>query len=132
MAALVPVLERLLGADKVLVLRPNRSRRRVLADPTQIDQVLINLAANARDAMRTGGRLSLGTDDVVLDEAYAEAHGVSHLMPGPVRADHRLRHRDGDEQGDAGEGLRAVLHHQGGRRGDRTRPLDGVRHREAA
>jgi PAS domain S-box-containing protein len=83
MTALVPVLERLLGADKILVLRPNRSRRRVLADATQIDQVLINLAANARDAMRTGGRLTLGTDDVVLGEEYAEAHGVRRLVPGP-------------------------------------------------
>jgi CheY-like chemotaxis protein len=83
MTALLPVLERLLGADKILVLRPNRARRQVLADATQIDQVLINLAANARDAMRTGGRLTLSTDDVVLDKAYAEAHGVSHLVPGP-------------------------------------------------
>jgi PAS domain S-box-containing protein len=83
MTALVPVLERLLGADKVLVLLPNRARRRVLADPTQIDQVLINLAANARDAMRTGGRLTLSTDEVLLDEQYAEAHGVHHLVPGP-------------------------------------------------
>ena len=81
--ALVPVLERLLGADKSLVLLPNRARCRMLADPTQIDQVLINLAANARDAMRTGGRLTIGTDDVLLDENYAEAHGVSHLVPGP-------------------------------------------------
>jgi two-component system, cell cycle sensor histidine kinase and response regulator CckA len=83
MAALRPVLGRLLGADKILVLRPDRSRRRVLADPTQIDQVLINLAANARDAMGTGGRLTLGTDDVVLDEEYAEAHRVGRLAPGP-------------------------------------------------
>jgi PAS domain S-box-containing protein len=80
--ALVPVLERLLGADKTLVLLPNRARCRVLADPTQVDQVLINLAANARDAMRSGGRLTIGTDDVLLDEEYAEAHGVSHLAPG--------------------------------------------------
>ena len=49
--ALVPVLERLLGADKTLVVLPRRSRREVLADPTHVDQVLINLAANARDAM---------------------------------------------------------------------------------
>jgi PAS domain S-box-containing protein len=83
MTALVPVLERLLGADKVLVLLPNRARRRVLADATQMDQVLINLAANARDAMRAGGRLTLGADDIRLDEKYAEAHGVSHLVPGP-------------------------------------------------
>ena len=81
--ALVPVLERLLGADKSLVVLPRRSRCRVLADPTQIDQVLINLAANARDAMRTGGRLSIGVQDLVLDTAYAEAHRVSHLVPGP-------------------------------------------------
>ena len=83
MTALVPVLERLLGADKVLVLLSNRARCRVLADPTQIDQVLINLAANARDAMGTGGRLTLSADDVLLDQDYAEAHGVKHLVPGP-------------------------------------------------
>ena len=80
--ALIPVLERLLGADKALVVLPARPRCQVLADPTQIDQVLINLAANARDAMRTGGRLTIGMEDVHLDAAYAEAHGVS-LVPGP-------------------------------------------------
>ncbi len=83
MTALVPVLERLLGADKTLVVLPSRATRRVLADPIQIDQVLINLAANARDAMRTGGRLTMGTDEVVLDEEYADAHGVGRLFPGP-------------------------------------------------
>jgi two-component system, cell cycle sensor histidine kinase and response regulator CckA len=86
--ALVPVLGRLLGADKLLVVLPKRARCRVMADPTQIDQVLINLAANARDAMRTGGRLTIGIQDVVLDASYAETHGVSHLLPGPyVRID---------------------------------------------
>ena len=88
LTALVPVLGRLLGADKLLVVLPKRARCKVMADPTQIDQVLINLAANARDAMRTGGRLSIGIQDVVLDASYAEAHGVSHLLPGPyVRID---------------------------------------------
>jgi PAS domain S-box-containing protein len=82
-AALRPVLERILGADKSLVLLGGPARCRVMADPTQIDQVLINLAANARDAMRSGGRLTVGTDDVFLDQEYAEAHGVSHLAAGP-------------------------------------------------
>jgi PAS domain S-box-containing protein len=81
--ALAPVLRRLLGADKSLVVLENGARQRVLADPTQVDQVLINLAANARDAMPTGGRLTIGTDDIVLDESYARAHGVSRLAPGP-------------------------------------------------
>jgi two-component system cell cycle sensor histidine kinase/response regulator CckA len=81
--ALTPVLERLLGADKTLHVLPDRSRSRVLADPTQVDQVLINLAANARDAMGTGGRLTIGTDEVTLDDGYGRAHGVKHLVPGP-------------------------------------------------
>ena len=81
--ALAPVLERLLGADKALTVLPDRSRSPILADPTQIDQVLINLAANARDAMGTGGRLTVATDEVVLDEAYGRAHGLKHVVPGP-------------------------------------------------
>ncbi len=81
--ALRPVLKQLLGADKTLEILPSRTRRKVLADPTQIDQVLINLAANARDAMGTGGRLSIVTDEVVLDESYARSHTVGRLIPGP-------------------------------------------------
>jgi two-component system, cell cycle sensor histidine kinase and response regulator CckA len=82
-AALTPVLERLLGADKTLSVRPDRSRSRVMADPTQVDQVLINLTANARDAMGTGGRLIIVTDEVVLGQPYARAHGLKHIVPGP-------------------------------------------------
>jgi PAS domain S-box-containing protein len=81
--ALRPVLKQLLGADKTLEILPSRTRRKVLADATQIDQVLINLAANARDAMGTGGRLSILIDEVVLDESYARSHTVGRLIPGP-------------------------------------------------
>jgi PAS domain S-box-containing protein len=80
--ALAPVLERLVGADKNLVILEPRSHRRVLADPTQVDQVLINLAANARDAMATGGRLTFATDEVQLDASYARAHSLKRLIPG--------------------------------------------------
>jgi PAS domain S-box-containing protein len=82
-ATLAPVLERILGADKELAVLPDRSRSRVAADPTQVDQVLINLAANARDAMGTGGRLTISTDEVVLDDRYAREHGLKHVVPGP-------------------------------------------------
>jgi PAS domain S-box-containing protein len=81
-AALVPVLQRLLGADKTLELAPSGARRLVLADATQVDQVLINLIANARDAMGTGGRVAIEVDDIVLDEGYARAHGNIDLAAG--------------------------------------------------
>jgi PAS domain S-box-containing protein len=82
-ATLAPVLERILGADKTLHVLPDRSRSQIMADPTQIDQVLINLAANARDAMGTSGRLTIATDEVMLDESYGRVHGVKHVVPGP-------------------------------------------------
>ncbi|MBA3258801.1 MAG: PAS domain S-box protein, partial [Gemmatimonadales bacterium] len=81
--SLAPVLERILGADKTLVVLPARAGLHVLADPTQIDQVLINLAANARDAMSTGGRVTFRVEEMLLDESYARAHGVGHLALGP-------------------------------------------------
>jgi hypothetical protein len=75
------MLQRILGADVDLVSIPTQPLGRVRADPSSIEQVIMNLVVNARDAMPTGGKLTMETDNVVLDDAYAQAHlGVK---PGP-------------------------------------------------
>jgi PAS domain S-box-containing protein len=75
------MLRRLLGEDVDLVLRMSGNLGRVLADPGQTEQVIMNLAVNARDAMPAGGKLVLETANVELDRAYASAH--SGVAPGP-------------------------------------------------
>jgi len=68
------MLARLIGEDIELELRTEQTTRNVLADPSQIEQVVMNLAVNARDAMPSGGRLVLESSDVELDDDYARAH----------------------------------------------------------
>jgi CheY-like chemotaxis protein len=68
------MLGRLIGEDIKLTFRPAADLGSVLADPGQIDQVLMNLAVNARDAMPRGGKLTIETTNVDLTEADARAH----------------------------------------------------------
>jgi CheY-like chemotaxis protein len=69
-----PILLRLLGDDKRLEVSLAPDLWRVYADRGQIEQVLINLALNARDAMTPGGRLAIQTSNVRLDDTYALRH----------------------------------------------------------
>jgi PAS domain S-box-containing protein len=71
---LAPLLQQLLGADKTLELRLSPRRLDVFADPGQLEQVLVNLVANARDAMGPGGRVTIETAERVLDDNYARSH----------------------------------------------------------
>ena len=68
------MLRRTIGEDIHLELRLAPQLWPVSIDPTHLDQLIINLVVNARDAMVGGGRLTIETFNVVLDEAYAARH----------------------------------------------------------
>jgi PAS domain S-box-containing protein len=78
--SLTPMLKRLLGERIELVVRPTEEPCRVMADRSQLQAILVNLAVNARDAMADGGTLSIETATVELDEAYRLQHAA--VAPG--------------------------------------------------
>jgi signal transduction histidine kinase/CheY-like chemotaxis protein len=77
---LAPVLTRLIGADIELVILPGMGLGRVMADPGRMEQVVMNLLVNARDAMTGGGTLRIETDNRDLQAKVA--HGQGHIPPG--------------------------------------------------
>jgi PAS domain S-box-containing protein len=68
------MLRRILGEDIDLLATLAEDLGKVRLDPGQMEQVIMNLAVNARDAMPAGGKLTIETSNVKLDEAYARSH----------------------------------------------------------
>jgi two-component system cell cycle sensor histidine kinase/response regulator CckA len=81
--SLQPILQRALGELSRLVLRLTPELGPIKADPGQLDQVLLNLTLNAKDAMPNGGVLTVETQNVMLDKAYGVGKAVETLVPGP-------------------------------------------------
>ena len=78
---MLKMLRRLIGEDVNLAWLPGADVWEVRMDPSQIDQILVNLVVNARDAIEDVGQVSIETANVVLDEAFCAAHSES--VPGP-------------------------------------------------
>jgi CheY-like chemotaxis protein len=75
------MLRRVIREDIEMVIRLAEDLGSVRADVGQIEQVIMNLAVNAKDAMPSGGKLMIETADVALDESYARGH--VDVSPGP-------------------------------------------------
>ena len=74
------LLPRMIGEDVELIIRPSATLGTIRADASQMEQVIMNLAVNARDAMPGGGKLMIETSNAELDLSYSASHPI--VKPG--------------------------------------------------
>jgi PAS domain S-box-containing protein len=77
---LLKMLHRLIGEDLDLAWLPDENLGRVKVDPTQIDQILVNLCVNSRDAVEGVGKVTIETNNATFDEVYCADH--AECVPG--------------------------------------------------
>ncbi|HXN99230.1 MAG TPA: CHASE4 domain-containing protein [Candidatus Acidoferrales bacterium] len=80
---MIQMVSRVIDENIELAFLPGPKLGNVKADPSQIEQVVLNLVVNARDAMPSGGRLTIETSSVELDKNYTAKHAVVEFEPGP-------------------------------------------------
>ncbi len=68
------LLNSIIGDDISLIFNPCNKLKNIKADPSQIEQIIMNLAVNAKDAMPKGGQLIIETNNIIFDENYASTH----------------------------------------------------------
>jgi two-component system cell cycle sensor histidine kinase/response regulator CckA len=73
-SGITSMMSRLIGENIELSVKHGKELNAIKADPMQIEQVIINLAVNARDAMPNGGKLTISTSNVVLDNNFLQQH----------------------------------------------------------
>jgi signal transduction histidine kinase len=115
-AVMASMLRRLIGEHIDLIIAPGDELWLVKADPSQIEQVIMNLAINARDAMPDGGTLTIETSNIEFEEGRAGNHDL--VQPGAYVMIVISPH------------LRAVLHDQGAGSRDGVGVGDGLRDRQ--
>jgi len=122
------MLPRLIGEHIDLMVIPTDDLWKVKADPVQIEQILMNLATNARDAMPDGGNLAIETSNVRVDEAYIQRHAMVPI------GDYVLLTASDSGQGidskDLSHIFERILYDQRKRQGHGSGSGDGIRHRQ--
>ncbi len=123
------MLRRLIGEHIELKTRKTQDLWKVKADPGQIEQAILNLVLNARDAMPSGGTLAIETSNAELDESLRPQPRPD--AAGLLRDGRRQRHGHRHQRRGQGAPLRALLHDQGAGEGNGPRALDDLRDRQA-
>ena len=126
---LAQMLRRLVGEGITLKVEHEPDLWPVHADEAQLANAIINLVVNARDAMPTGGTVTITTANETVSTAMRAGH--RDHAGGRLCAHRSRRHRHRHVQGDPEQDLRSLLHHQAGGPGHGPWPRHRLRHRQA-